>query len=212
MDDDEFIGIVCIDSLENNIFGENDKFYLEYMMQHINGITKQQYLRESVIYHSRHDYLTKLYNRSYFDTAIEQEMLNTKQSFVLCEIDLDDLKMANDIHGHMVGDKLIMSFSAIVREMLRENEFAGRYGGDEFMICLFESSLEEARARVLALEEKLMAHKIVSGQVELLPNFSYGLVHFPDEGILLDVLLSKSDARMYKQKREKKINRKKADC
>lgn len=206
-DGERLIGIVCIDSLRNNVFSENDRIFLEYMMNHINGITRQQYLRERVVYHSRHDCLTKLYNRSYFDEVIGLQMDDLKEPFILCEIDLDDLKVANDIHGHLVGDKLIMSFSSAVNEILKDNEFAGRYGGDEFMICLFESSIEAAEARIEELVEKLFSHKIISNNIELFPNFSYGLVKFPKEGILLDVLLSKSDRRMYEQKKEKKKTR-----
>lgn len=79
MDGQKLIGVVCIDSLKNHVFKENDRIFLEYMMKHINGITKQQYLRERVIYHARHDYLTGLYNRSYFDKQIEASIKDTSR-------------------------------------------------------------------------------------------------------------------------------------
>ncbi len=201
---EKLIGVVCIDSLRNNVFSENDRIFLEYMMNHINGIMKQQHLRERVVYHSRHDYLTKLYNRSYFDEVIIEHLKQLDNPFVLCEIDLDDLKIANDLHGHSVGDELIIKFSSSVISMLVGNEFAGRYGGDEFMICLFESSIEAAKRRLIQLEEDLVKQRVISNSIELFPKFSYGLVQFPDEGVLLDALLSKSDERMYAQKKEMK--------
>jgi len=204
MDGQKLIGIVCIDSLKNHVFKENDRVFLEYMMKHINGITKQQYLRERVMYHARHDYLTGLYNRSYFDKQIEEALEDSTRNLILCEIDMDGLKLVNDIHGHLAGDKLIQVFSKGLKDMLSEEEFAGRYGGDEFMVCLYEKDIESAENRLKTLSSDSKKMVFMHDGEGLFPQFSYGMVKFPDEGNLLDVLLSKSDARMYKQKRNKK--------
>ena len=203
MDGEKLIGVVCIDSLKNNVFSENDRVLLDYMMNHINGITKQQYLRERVIYHSRHDYLTKLYNRSYFDQMIEQQLTMLNRAIVLCVMDLDGLKVVNDVHGHLAGDQLIKVFSRELRGVLKPDEFAGRYGGDEFMVCFMEESIESAAERLKALERILEENAFEYNGEMLYPRFSYGFVMFPEEGVLLDVLLSKSDSRMYEQKKSK---------
>lgn len=204
MDDKKLIGVVCIDSLKNHVFSENDRVFLEYMMNHVNGITKQQYLRERVVYHSRHDCLTQLYNRSHFDTEVTKIIEKKTWPFILCEMDLDGLKRANDLHGHLVGDQLIQRFGEGIRLILKEGEFAGRYGGDEFMVCFFEETEEAALLRLKELEKILLGNAFYSQGEKLYPKFSYGLVKFPEEGRLLDILLLKSDERMYRQKNNKK--------
>lgn len=115
--------------------------------------------------------------------------------------------MVNDIHGHLAGDKLIQVFSRGLKDMLREEEFAGRYGGDEFTVCLYEEDIETAEKRLKNLGSELRKMVFMHDGEGLFPEFSYGLVKFPDEGKLLDVLLSKSDAWMYHQKRNKKKHR-----
>jgi len=203
MDGSKMIGVVCIDSLENRVFSDNHQMLLSYMMTHINSITKQQYLRESVIYHSRHDYLTGLYNRSYFDKRISNQLENIDQTLVLCSIDMDKLKHINDLHGHLIGDEIIRNFSKCLNNALKENEFAGRYGGDEFIVCFREEDTLIVTKRLEAIKKELYDGKILINEEWVYPHFSYGLVSFPEEGILQDVLLSKSDARMYEQKKMK---------
>lgn len=68
---------------------------------------------------------------------------------------MDGLKMVNDIHGHLAGDKLIQVFSRGLKDMLREEEFAGRYGGDEFTVCLYEEDIETAEKRLKNLGSEL---------------------------------------------------------
>jgi diguanylate cyclase (GGDEF)-like protein len=207
LEGDKLIGIVCIDSLKNHTFTDNDKVLLEYMMKHINRITLQQTLRESVIYHSRHDYLTHLYNRSYFDLTIDKQLKASQSPFVLCAIDLDGLKNINDVYGHLTGDELIRRFGLGVLETIKGNEYAARYGGDEFTICFFEEELQVVVDRLTTLEDILYQNGFSKNNTFIVPRFSYGLVQYPEEGLLLDVLLSKADNRMYQQKNKKEHRR-----
>lgn len=84
-----------------------------------------------------HDPLTKLYNRTYLMNKLESRIKvfeRLKQPFSLIFIDLDYFKEINDNSGHLVGDNVLKEFAYIVKEELRDEDKAFRYGGEEFVI------------------------------------------------------------------------------
>jgi len=102
------------------------------------------------------DGLTGLYNRRYFDEALEREVMRAhryERSLALLLLDLDGFKAVNDESGHLAGDAVLKEFAAGVRSAVRSVDIACRVGGDEFGILLPEASNLEARH----LEERLHA-------------------------------------------------------
>jgi len=83
------------------------------------------------------DSLTGLFNRQKLDNALDDEIKRATRSFSpFCVIllDLDDFKRVNDTYGHLVGDKILIEISEILRHKARETDIVGRWGGEEFMI------------------------------------------------------------------------------
>lgn len=100
------------------------------------------------------DRLTKLYNRHKLDTALEEEVTRFKRykkPFCAVIIDADHFKVVNDTHGHQVGDDVLIKLANIIKESTRESDFAGRWGGEEFLILSIETTDQNA----LILAEKL---------------------------------------------------------
>lgn len=98
-----------------------------------------------------HDYLTGLYNRRgleenviYLDSVVEAE----KSQISILMADLDDFKRVNDTFGHLRGDEILVQFSKILLRCKRMEDFAVRYGGEEFLIVLYDT--EEDQAKMLA--------------------------------------------------------------
>lgn len=93
------------------------------------------------------DQLTGLYNRRYFDGhfEIEQKKLTRNgKNLSLIMLDLDHFKIVNDSHGHQVGDQLLIEFAVLLQSMVRDTDFLARWGGEEFIILLPETTVENA--------------------------------------------------------------------
>jgi len=96
-------------------------------------------------YLSFYDSLTGLYNRAYFEEELKR--LNTKRQLPLSIIigDINGLKLANDAFGHMEGDRLLKTSSAVLRKCCREDDIVARWGGDEFAILLPRTPEKETK-------------------------------------------------------------------
>ncbi len=104
------------------------------------------------------DKLTQLYNRMKLDEILAMELsrairYGSKLSIILCDIDY--FKLVNDSHGHQVGDKVLVHFSNVLKDNLRETDIVGRWGGEEFLIILPENGIAEAKMLAKKLGEAI---------------------------------------------------------
>lgn len=93
------------------------------------------------------DYLTGLYNRRYYDEAIDREINQAKRysrSFSILLIDIDDFKNVNDSFGHAMGDEVLINLSTVIRTNARKEDTICRTGGEEFTIILPDTGSEGA--------------------------------------------------------------------
>ncbi|MCF6339518.1 MAG: GGDEF domain-containing protein [Sulfurimonas sp.] len=104
---------------------------------------------------SKTDSLTQLWSRSYLEKNLEQEFKRAKRystNMSIMILDLDHFKNINDSYGHMAGDEVLRQISQRIQKCQRETDFIGRYGGEEIVIILPETTLEAS---------KLIANKIL---------------------------------------------------
>ncbi|AOT73254.1 hypothetical protein Gferi_21955 [Geosporobacter ferrireducens] len=93
------------------------------------------------------DYLTGLYNRGAFMNRLFEEssrMLKTDACMSVIMVDIDHFKRINDTHGHRMGDIVLQQFSTALKKGCRADDFVGRYGGEEFILCLPKTTMEQA--------------------------------------------------------------------
>lgn len=93
------------------------------------------------------DSLTSFYNRRYILSELENQSRIAKRNhrvFCIFLLDIDGFKEINDTFGHLIGDEIIKKIAACIKRNLREQDFAGRFGGDEFMIILPETEIKGA--------------------------------------------------------------------
>lgn len=147
------------------------------------------------------DDLTGALNRKVITPILEQEIKRAKrygEKSSLLFIDLDNFKQVNDLQGHLQGDKVLINFVKLLKEVLRESDIIIRYGGDEFIVVLPNTPLENA---TLASDRIL---KAVENE-EILNKFnvscSIGIVEIPTHGEDIRTILDKADQAMYKAKR-----------
>ena len=97
---------------------------------------------------SKTDALTGLWNRGYLEEMLEMEFKRAKRysfDISIMFIDLDHFKQVNDTYGHMAGDEVLRVISNRIKSCLRETDFIGRYGGEELVVILPQTSLQTAK-------------------------------------------------------------------
>jgi diguanylate cyclase (GGDEF)-like protein len=122
----------------------------------------------------------------------------TKLPLSLAFIDLDQFKLVNDAHGHLVGSELLARAGQRLRELSRKQDWCFRYGGDEFVILMPETSSEDAHAQASKLLSELMNTRFhMKDSLELSVRASVGLATAPADGATVHAVIGAADTRMY---------------
>ena len=154
------------------------------------------------------DGLTGLYNRRSLDQLMQREVALAERhgtSLSIVMIDMDKFKEINDAHGHAAGDYLLKSFADCVRITLRKTDLAFRYGGDEFMIALPQTGVEQTKAVVQKLRQAFSAVDFSDAiaHMDHQPTLSMGVAERTprDSTLTLPALLAAADAALYEAKK-----------
>ncbi|RPJ24247.1 MAG: GGDEF domain-containing protein, partial [Chloroflexi bacterium] len=115
--------------------------------------------------------------------------------------DLDGFKQFNDSFGHGAGDALLRELGRALREPLRKSDIACRYGGDEFLLVLPDSSITDTQARLEEIRTSLKRLQIRHGEQVLgMVTLSAGIAQTPEHGTTTNELLQAADEAMYAAK------------
>lgn len=158
-------------------------------------IDEDEFLKKEIF--ATIDYLTGLYNRRSFFELVNKYILD-KQNLCLIAIDLDNFKIYNDTKGHIAGDELLKQFSKLLKSRFSsEKQFVGRYGGDEFVVCILDKTKSECVKELNTFKEEIKSTfpKEIS--------FSFGIAVYPDDGNDIQELFSKADQELYNVKRKR---------
>lgn len=154
------------------------------------------------------DPLTGLYNRRSMEQLLQREIALAErhtQPLSIVMIDMDKFKEINDEHGHAAGDHMLRAFADCVRMTLRKTDLAFRYGGDEFVIALPQTAVDQARAVVQKLRQAFAAVDFSDAIAHLSqqPTLSIGVAERSprDNIITLPTLLAAADSALYDAKR-----------
>jgi diguanylate cyclase (GGDEF)-like protein len=149
------------------------------------------------------DELTGLLNRRAYYQAVEVDRQRARRSgrpISVLYMDLDNLKVVNDDHGHEAGDVLLAGFARRLQASLRPGDWAARLGGDEFSVCLADAGPQEARAAVTHLQEDL-ASPLPGG---LRAGASIGCATFLEMPDDVETMVHAADQLMYAAKRDER--------
>lgn len=124
-----------------------------------------EFLEERVLnYRANHDALTSLPNRRAFDELLEKmwdSAASMRCPIAVMLMDIDHFKAYNDHYGHQAGDRTIREVAAVLQANLRRpQDFAGRYGGEEFVVLLFDTSKEHALELANGIRQQILAKNI----------------------------------------------------
>jgi diguanylate cyclase (GGDEF)-like protein len=148
------------------------------------------------------DELTGSHNRRHLIKLIENEKDRTARLgslFCLCLLDIDFFKRINDTYGHSAGDTVLREFALTVQRQIRESDSFGRYGGEEFLLMLPETTIDEAI--VLAERVRLSIEKLAFRDVapDLIVTVSIGIAEFRS-GESIAQTVARADEALYRAK------------
>lgn len=184
-----------------NIQKELSATVAEHIAMAIANIELRDQLREQSI----SDPLTRLFNRRFMVDTLEREIRRatrgkTKLSVVM--VDIDFFKKFNDDYGHDAGDIILTTLAHFLKTSIRLEDFACRYGGEEFLLILPGASLENAVRRADQLREDVRFLTIEHEDQVLGPiAVSAGVATFPDNADTREKLVTAADEAMFKAKR-----------
>jgi diguanylate cyclase (GGDEF)-like protein len=148
------------------------------------------------------DDLTDLYNRRYFNECLIAAISAARRHaypLSLIMIDLDNFKKVNDTHGHSAGDLVLKSFASLLQEMIRTEDVAARWGGEEFIVLLSHTTCDAAAA--LAERIRTAFEQQSAGGLKLALSASFGVIQL-EESDDADTLIRRADAALYQAKHE----------
>jgi diguanylate cyclase (GGDEF)-like protein len=147
------------------------------------------------------DECTGLYNSRHLDHVLAREIDRSTRfghEFSIVFMDLDDFKSVNDTHGHLQGSKLLGMIGKLIQGQLRLSDSAFRYGGDEFVLLLPQTSKSNALVMVRRLREALSARVFPLAEERVSKmTAAYGVASFPGDATTAQDLLRVADAAMY---------------
>lgn len=158
---------------------------------------------EQLIKVAREDQLTGSLNRRGLNDVIERELARSaRRSSPICVamLDLDDFKNLNDAHGHVAGDQALVHLVRVIKETLRIMDVIGRFGGEEFLILLPDTNIDDAMKAIVRLQRELAKQIFIYNHQRLPITFSVGVAsRNPNEDPAL--LIKRADDAMYKAKK-----------
>jgi diguanylate cyclase (GGDEF)-like protein/PAS domain S-box-containing protein len=179
---------------------------LNTMLEHYSLSLLNLRLYKTLKNQSIRDPLTGLFNRRYLDESLRREMFRCKRhgaSTGLIMMDVDHFKAYNDTYGHEVGDVILKELAIFLKIHTRDEDILCRYGGEEFILLMPDSSLANARRRaeqlcVLVRNALRITHQGITHQLTI----SLGAAAFPESGTTIEAAQNAADAALYQAKRE----------
>jgi diguanylate cyclase (GGDEF)-like protein len=113
-------------------------------------------------------------------------------------IDIDKFKAINDLYGHLVGDQVLKAISARMRDTVRAYDILGRYGGEEFLIIMPDTSLEDARGLAERIRARVKEEPVNNATVTV----SLGVVCVQESDCSVDDIIKRADENLYKAKKD----------
>lgn len=195
---------------QDNRFDEIQKFIFICGIQEIIGVIMASAIHWWVIkpiietiHHTRHisehDGMTGLFNRLKFKKRTDE--YNKCDSIGVIFIDVNELKKANDLYGHEAGDELLCSISKSIKSLQFKNLDSYRFGGDEFVIVLINSTEEQVKEK-----QKEFLDKVEKISLKLSPikaSVACGIA-FSSAPIDIEYLIKRADNNMYRHKKNQK--------
>lgn len=175
----------------------------------LTDITSEKNATLKLAERASYDFLSQLYNRNTFEREFQAELdRNANQKVAALFLDVDDFKFINDRYSHAVGDEVIRYVADVIKKHAGESGFAGRFGGDEFVLCVSDPKMIE-NLEVLSMDiidDLYSGYYSKSVDATLNIKASIGIAVSPEHGQDGRTLIACADTAMYFVKKNGKAN------
>jgi len=203
---EDFIASLILEllTLVRDLKRENESFLkkVEAQQKFINELKSKL---EKVEAEANLDPLTDLFNRRSLERALEEFFTLCKQSkmsFSLVLIDLDDFKYVNDNYGHHVGDLVLAKVAKVLRTNMRAKDIVGRWGGDEFVVVMPNTDLENAKKVLERIKSQIEKMEILAEGKRFKVSISAGVVQCGENFQSWLDMIKEADRLMYEDKKK----------
>ncbi len=151
------------------------------------------------------DALTGIFNRRYMMELIHRHISlfhRGKRAFAVLLIDIDHFKAINDTYGHVAGDRVLAKIAAVIRESLRAIDYAGRYGGEEFVVILVDTSSEDAERTAERIRSAVAKQQHLFDNQTIEATISVGVASYDNDRESVEGLIKRADEALYHSKHE----------
>ena len=173
--------------------------YINTARSEIVSVRLNQILQES----ARKDQLTGLYNRKFLEEFIEKQIPQAKRvntTYGVLMLDIDHFKIINDTYGHDVGDEAIRVISRVIKESIRESDIAIRFGGEEFLVLLYNCTDEYIARIARKIGEEFSKQKIKAKNETFTKTLSVGASMYPQDSDDIYKCIKYADIALYSAK------------
>lgn len=152
---------------------------------------------------SQTDGLTQLYNRSHWEKCLRAEFkrwCRSRSASSLVILDIDHFKNVNDTYGHTVGDEVIRHLASLIKKHVRETDTSGRYGGEEFVILLADTELDNAKIFAERLRNEVAQSIVKHNDIDISYSISLGIAEVDQSIKTYEAWIECADAALYRSK------------
>lgn len=200
------MGVIITGHTEDNLFDPEDIRFLEIICNQISMAIENAKLYEKVNAMANTDFLTGLYNRTFFYNYFGKILANLPEDRLLAVsmFDIDNFKVVNDRYGHDFGDVVLVSLARIVKNMIRKDDVFARYGGEEFILVMQNISRDKAHERLNQIREIIRDSVFEHNGNELSVTVSIGVAFYDRNGDTQETIIKKADLALYRAKKNGK--------
>ena len=196
-----YIAVIEVD--KQSKFTKNEISMLDILQDNLEQIIENRLLLEKFSSLANRDGLTGLYNHKKIQEILFdliKKYKKTPKEFCVFMLDIDHFKRFNDTYGHKVGDEVLKKVSGILEKTVKEKDYCGRYGGEEFIAIIQDVSLEKGIDIAQRVRKNIEKSRLDVGKDVTQITVSIGVSHFPSMAIEKDALIKKADKGLYKAK------------
>src|SRR5438552_13530115 len=194
------MGVLNIESEKENAIAPEDRMVMNTLADLLATALHNSFVFQKLQTQSITDGLTSIKTRRFFWEALSAEWKRASRSgwsFSVVLIDLDKFKEVNDTFGHLEGDLVLARVGRLLEQRCRQSNVVARYGGDEFIILMPETGVEQAqilaeRLRLWIAQDPALSEHHITG--------SFGVGSFPVHGFSMEDIVRVADAGMYVSK------------
>ncbi len=156
------------------------------------------------------DYLTSLYNRRFIDERLPVDIVNAtlnRTPLSVLFLDLDGFKSLNDAYGHEAGDNALKAAGAVIQKSIRTGgDWAARYGGDEFFVCLSRTGSAQANVIARRIQDDIGKYVLSLQDRKVHFSVSIGIATMDEKPLTAEELIRLADSEMYAAKKHKQYS------